>query len=508
MTTDILINSDLNIRKAGFLLLVIALSLKTPGQNSVRDSRLPNVIYIYADDLGYGELGCYGQQKIKTPNLDRLASEGMRFTQYYTGAPVCAPARCMLLTGQHGGHSYIRGNYELGGFPDSLEGGQMPLPPNTFTIGHLLHQAGYKTGVIGKWGLGMNDNTGDPNRQGFDYFFGYYDQKQAHNYYPTHLWENGNRIPLNNPYFPPHQKLESIPDDTAVYNQYKGSEYAPDIMTTKALSFISDNRDQPFLLYLAYTIPHVSLQVPEKALKRYLGIFPEEPYLGQRSYLPQQYPLAAYAAMITLMDEYVGELMDNLVSLGLDENTLIMFSSDNGPTFNVGGVNAEFFNSTGGLRGRKMDLYEGGIRVPLIARWPGHIAAGTVSDHISAQYDLLATLSELTGISAPSNDGISMMPVLLNEGKQPGHEYLFFEYPEKNGQVAIRMGKWKGVKLNMKNDPAAGWELYDLETDWQESRDLADKHPDIIRRFDSILEKEHRHAHIREWEFVDPKFNR
>lgn len=468
--------------------------------------KLPNVIYIYADDLGYGELGSYGQAKIKTPNLDQLAREGIRFTQHYTGAPVCAPARCMLMTGKHAGHSYIRGNYEAGGFPDSLEAGQMPLPEGTFTIGRLMQQAGYRTAAIGKWGMGMYDNTGNPNKQGFDYFFGYLDQKQSHNYYPTHLWENGKRVSLRNEYFSPHQQLAKIPEDESVFKRYKGNEYAPDVMTSKALSFISENRQHPFFLYLAFTLPHVSLQVPDKALSLYTGQFSEQPYLGQQGYLPNQYPLSTYAAMITLMDDYIGQVMKLIKQTGLDENTIIMFSSDNGPTFHVGGVNAEFFNSTAGLRGRKMDLYEGGIRIPFIARWPGKIKAGKVSNRISAQFDIMNTLAELTAVKVPLNDGVSLLPELLGKdnGQKP-HAYLYFEYPENNGQVAVRLGKWKGIKRNMKSNIHAQWEVYDLEKDVEEAENVAAANPGVIKRFEDIIKKEHQHPHINEWEFIDSK---
>lgn len=467
--------------------------------------RRPNIIYIYADDLGYGELGAYGQRKIKTPHLDRIAKEGIRFTQHYTGTPVCAPARCMLLTGRHGGHSYIRSNYELGGFADSLEGGQMPLPEGTFTIGHLMQQAGYKTGAIGKWGLGMHTNTGDPNKQGFDYFYGYLDQKQAHNYYPTHLWENGKWDKLNNPVIDVHPKKEEVGKNPQ-YESFKGNDYALTKMGDKAVAFINENRNNPFFLYLPFVAPHVSLQAPDAAVNEYVGKFKEEPYLAQQGYTPCRYPLSAYAAMITFMDTQVGRVLGQLKELGLDENTLVMFSSDNGTTFN-GGVQAEFFNSVGPLRGLKMDVYEGGIREPFIARWPGKIPAGKITDLISAQYDLMATLADLTGVQAPPNDGISMLPVMLGKDSlQRKHEYLYFEYPDKGGQVAVRMGNWKGVRTNVRQHADAPWQLYDLSKDIGEQNDVAYRHPDITAQFAGIAEKEHRCPHVKEWEFIDPKF--
>jgi len=468
---------------------------------------LPNVIYIYADDLGYGELGSYGQQKIKTPNLDKMAKEGIKFTNHYTSAPVCAPARCMLMTGKNAGRSYIRGNYELGGFEDSTEAGQMPLPDGTFTIAKLMKQAGYTTGMVGKWGLGMNNNTGDPNKQGFDYYYGYLDQKQSHNYYPTHLWENGKWDSLNNPVINVHRAILKNSPDTA-FDFYKGKDYSIDKMGEKALTFIRNNKNKPFFLYLPLTSPHLSLQAPDEAIKEYIRKFDEQPYYGDRGYAPCKYPLSTYAAMITYMDKKIGEIMALLKELKLDENTLVMFSSDNGATFNVGGFNGEFFNSNGGLRGSKQDLYEGGIREPFIARWPGKIAAGKTSELISVQYDLMATLNELTRKKNNNTDGISFLSELLGKSKQQKkHEYLYFEFPEKNGQVAIRLGDWKGVKSNMKKDKNAPWEIYDLHTDEVESNNIAAQHPELVKRFDIILKKEHQPSHITEWEFVDPKFN-
>lgn len=467
----------------------------------------PNIIYIYADDLGYGEIGCYGQKKIQTPNLDKMAKEGLRFTQHYTSAPVCAPARCMLLTGKHSGHSYIRGNYELGGFGDDKEGGQMPLPEGIFTIAKMMKSAGYATGMIGKWGLGMNNTTGDPNKQGFDYYYGYLDQKQAHNFYPTHLWENGKWDTLNNPNIQVHRPLPKDAGDSA-FNYFKGKDYSVTKMAAKTVDFIRKNKDRPFFLYLPFTGPHVSLQAPDEAVKEYIGQFDEQPYYGDKGYASCKYPLSTYAAMITYMDKQIGRIMRLLKDLKLDENTIVMFSSDNGTTFDAGGVNAAYFNLTGGLRGRKQDLYEGGIREPFIARWPEKIPAGKISNHISVQFDLMATLSELTGAKAQPNDGLSFLPTLLgNDQAQKQHEYLFFEFPEKGGQVAVRMGKWKGVKSNMKKDKNAPWEIFDMQKDEKETTDLSLQHPELVKRFETILKKEHQPSHLREWEFINPKFN-
>jgi arylsulfatase A len=466
----------------------------------------PNIIYIYADDMGYAELGSYGQEKIKTPNLDKIAKEGIRFTQHYTGAPVCAPARCMLMTGKNSGHSYIRGNYELGGFEDENEGGQMPLPEGTFTLAKLMKQAGYVTGAIGKWGLGMNGTTGDPNAQGFDYFYGYLDQKQAHNFYPTHLWENGKWDTLQNPYIYVHKAIAKDAPDSA-FDYFKGKDYSVTKMGDKTIEFIAKNQKKPFFLYLPYTGPHVSLQAPDQAVKEYIGKFEEKPYRGENGYTSSQYPRSTYAALITYMDQQVGRIMKQLKELGLDKNTIVMFSSDNGATFNVGGADTDFFNSVGGLRGKKQDLYEGGIREPFIARWPGKIPAGKVSDHISAQFDLMETLSEITGVKAWNNNGVSFLPTLLgNETKQKKHDYLYFEFPEKGGQVAVRMGDWKGVKSNMKKNKNAPWEIYNLRTDEKETTDVGAQHPDLAKQFEAIVKKEHQASHIRDWEFINPKF--
>ena len=464
----------------------------------------PNIIYIYADDLGYGELGSYGQRKIKTPNLDKLAKEGIRFTKHYTSTPVCAPARCMLLTGRHGGHSFIRGNYEMGGFPDDKEGGQMPLPEGTVTIAKVLKNAGYVTGAFGKWGLGMANTTGDPNKQGFDYFYGYLDQKQAHNYYPTHLWDNGKRDMLNNPVIDVHRRLAAGAPDSA-FDYFKGKDYAIDKIADRAQKFIREHHKEPFFLYLPMTIPHVSLQVPDEAIKEYIGQFEEKPYYGERNYASAKYPLSTYAAMITYLDQQVGKIQEQIQKLGLDENTIILFSSDNGATFN-GGTDAKFFNSVAGLRGLKMDIYEGGIREPFIARWPGKIKAGTTTDYVSVQYDIFATLAEIAGVKAPPSDGVSLMPVLTGTGKATPREYLYFEFSEKSGQIAIRFEKFKAVKSNVKNNKNAPWELYDMQLDEKESTDIASKHPEIIAKLDEIVKKEHQQATLKEWEFIDPKF--
>jgi arylsulfatase A-like enzyme len=488
--------------KKGLFIALMTVSSLALGQQK------PNVIYIYADDLGYGELGVYGQTKIKTPFLDAMAKEGIRFTQHYTSAPVCAPARCMLMTGVHAGHSYIRGNYELGGFADNKEGGQMPLPENTFTIAKLMKNAGYQTALVGKWGLGMSNSTGNPNQQGFDYAYGFLDQKQAHNLYPTHLWENGKWDTLRNSYQLVHEyQNKKLALDSIDFEKFKGKDYAATKMMEKALGFIEKNKAKPFFLYLPLPLPHLSLQAPEEEIKAYQGKFEETIYTGQKGgYAPTKYPRATYAAMISYLDKQVGRVMATLKKLQIDENTLVIFSSDNGATFDVGGVDTEFFNSVGGLRGRKQDLYEGGIREPMMARWPAKIKAGRLSNHPSAQFDVMATLGELTGQKIPVHtDGISFLPTLLGQ-KQKTHPFLYFEFPEKSGQVAVRIGNFKGVKSQLKKNKQAPWELFDLANDPSESHDIAKNHPEILKQMDEIVKNQHRPSHIKEWEFIDPKF--
>ncbi|MCK5146095.1 arylsulfatase [bacterium] len=454
----------------------------------------PNIIYILADDLGYGELGCYGQQKIKTPHIDRLAADGMRFTQHYSGSPVCAPSRCTLLTGLHTGHSYIRDNDEMNHRGDvwkdrSIEG-QRPLLAGTTTVGTVLQKAGYKTACIGKWGLGGPTDGGHPNLQGFDLFYGYLCQREAHNYYPDHLWRNKEKVMLDNEYLHPHEKLasDSDPNDAASYARYKGNDYAPDLMEKEALDFIRSNIENPFFLYLPSPVPHVSIQVPAVALSEYHGKFDDKPYKGEKGYLPHQHPLSAYAAMITHLDRTVGRIMSLLKELGLDENTMVMFSSDNGATFN-GGTDREFFKSNAPLRGGKCEVYEGGIRVPLVARWPGVIKAGSTSDHVSAFWDMLPTFAEVAGVEVPKSlDGISMMPMLTDQSEQPKHDYLYWEYFGRPAQ-AVRMGPWKAVRrYDRKTRQPLDTELYYILGDVAEEKNVADQYPGLVKTVVSIMD--------------------
>jgi arylsulfatase len=466
----------------------VAPFLATGRQRAAARARRPNIIYILADDLGYAEVGCFGQKKIRTPNIDRLAAEGVRLTNHYSGSPVCAPSRCSLLTGLHTGHAYIRDNDEMASRGDvwhdlSLEG-QRPLEAGTVTTATVLKQAGYATGLIGKWGLGGPGSTGEPNRMGFDHFYGYLCQRIAHNYYPSYLWRNRQKVPLENAYFYPHQTLPAGADplDVKSYAAYAGKQYAPDLMAEEALAFIRKNRGRPFFLNLTFTIPHAALQVPEDSLAEYLGAFPETPYRGDKSYLPHRAPRAAYAAMITRLDGYIGRIMALLLELKLDGDTIVMFTSDNGPTFPTGGVDPAYFESAGGLRGLKRDVYEGGIRVPFVARWPGRIPGGRVSALPCAFWDMLPTLAELGGATTPGGlDGVSLVPTL--EGRPDAQQKRLYLYWEFAGHQAVRLGDWKGVRLRT----AEAMEVYDLATDPGEKTNVASAHPDVVARIDGIF---------------------
>jgi len=427
----------------------------------------PNIIFILADDLGYGDLGCYGQKVIKTPNIDDLAQVGMRFTQHYAGSTVCAPSRCVLMTGLHTGHCTVRGNKPI------------LLKDSDVTVADVLKKGGYRTGIIGKWGLVQQNKPGGPRDHGFDHFFGYLNNRHAHNYYPEYLWRNGEKVYLNG------NELED-PNGTEEGWSVRREQYSHDLFTEEALKFITDNggKKQPFFLYLCYTIPHANNEGGRRT-----GDGMEVPGYGIYKNEDWPDPQKGYAAMITRMDGDVGKIIDKLKDLGLDENTIVIFSSDNGP-HSEGGTSPEFFNSNGRLRGIKRDMYEGGVRVPFIAYWPGKIKQGTLSNHVSGFQDFMPTACELAAVPAPENiDGISMTPTLLgNTDKQKKHHHLYWEFHERGGKQAVRWGDWKAVRLNWHKNPDTPLELYHLAADPEEKNNIAQKHPEIVEYMERLLE--------------------
>jgi len=459
------------------LMMALALSACVSKEAATAVEKMPpNIIYILADDLGYGDLGCYGQEKFATPHLDQLASDGIRFTRHYSGSTVCAPSRSVLMTGLHTGHTPIRGNQEVK--PE----GQWPMPTSAETLAERLKEAGYVTGAFGKWGLGYPGSEGDPVNQGFDRFFGYNCQRYAHRYYPEYLWENEEKVYLEG-------------------NDWSTMEsYAPDLIQQKTIDFIRENRDTSFFAFVPIVIPHAELVVPDDEIyQQYLGKFPETPFVGRAGadygpdmvismYCSQENPHATFAAMVHRIDRYVGEIVKAVEELGLSENTIIMFTSDNGPHME-GGADPRFFNSNGGLRGFKRDLYEGGVRVPFIVAWPGTIVPGGESDHPSAFWDLFPTLADLTGFELEETDGISFLPELLG-GEQPEHKFLYWEFHERGGKQAILMDDWKAIRLNVGKDPHGPIELYNLENDPSEEHNVADAHPDLVETFARLMEEE------------------
>ena len=430
----------------------------------------PNVVFILADDLGFAELGCYGQKLIRTPNVDRLAAGGMKFTKFYSGNAVCAPSRCALMTGKHMGHAAIRDNREA---PEKAEG-QLPMSADEVTVATLLRKKGYTTAAMGKWGLGMFGTSGDPLKHGFDTFYGYNCQRHAHSHYPKFLYRNAERFDLKG-------------NDGA-----KGDSYTQDLFEKEALAFLDANKSKPFFLYLPFIVPHVAVQVPDDSLKEYEGKLGDDPpYDGKKGYRVHPAPHAGYAAMVTRMDRTVGHILDKLKELKLDENTLVVFTSDNGGTHNVGGADSTFFKSAGDLRGLKGSLYEGGIRVPLLAYWPGKIKPGTTSDEPFAFWDVLPTLCELAGADAPKGiDGVSLVPTLLGKGEQKKHDFLYWEFPGYGGQQAVQAGPWKAVRQKLGQKKVVT-ELYDLKADPNETTDVAAKHPEVVKRLEKLMADQH-----------------
>ncbi|MCG8699340.1 MAG: arylsulfatase [Bacteroidales bacterium] len=434
----------------------------------------PNIIYILADDLGYGDVGYNGQNKFRTPNIDKLASEGMVFTQHYSGSTVCAPSRSALLTGQHTGHTPVRGNKEVQ--PE----GQYPIPDSVYVLTEMLKDANYTTAVFGKWGLGYPGSEGDPNNQGIDEFYGYNCQRLAHHYYPYYLWHN--------------QKKEILEGNIGK----EQNNYAPHLIHEKALEFIKQNKDSEFFMFYASPLPHAELLLPQENIDEFKGKFlPEKIYNGtdegdeyrKGPYGSQENSHAAFAAMVTLLDKQVGEIVSVLDSLGIADNTLIIFTSDNGP-HQEGGADPDYFNSNGKYRGYKRDVYEGGIHVPMIAKWPGKIKPGSSTGHISAFWDVMPTIADVLDVSIDKNiDGISFLPTLLGNDNQKQHDYLYWEFHEKGGRIAIRKGKWKGVRYNVLENPNAPIELYDLSVDPGEVINIADEHPEITKELANLMKK-------------------
>jgi arylsulfatase A len=471
-------------------LAICLLLLATSSWSPLAAATKPNIVFILADDLGYGDLGCYGQTKIKTPNIDRLAADGMRFTNFYSGCSVCAPSRCTLMTGKHLGHATVRDNLQRG---PGLEG-QHPMEPRTVTVAQLLKRAGYATAIIGKWGLGMPEDHSSPLDFGFDHHFGYLCQGMAHTYYPPYLWRDNTPEPLaGNPSYS-YGKPGVIPP--------RGKIYSHDLIAEDALRWVRAHKDGPFFLYLAFTIPHLSLQVPDDSLAAYRGRWPETPLTTSQHYANHDTPRAAYAAMITRMDRDVGRLLTLLTELGLDDDTLVCFASDNGAVFADAGTDPEFFHSNGDLRGYKQDLYEGGIRTPFIARWPSRIKAGVTSDFVGAFWDVMPTLCEIAGTGAPDDiDGLSITPTLLGQPGQKPHEFLYWEYHSGGRAQAVRFGNWKAIRNHVTKARDATPELYDLATDPSEKINVAGQRPELAAKAAAYMKAAHRPSWEPKWNF-------
>ncbi len=480
------------------------------------ESNKPNIILFFYDDLGYGEIGVYGQKIIETRNIDDLAKNGLRFTNFYSGSPVCAPSRSILLTGLHGGHTKIRGNHEYGSRGDvwdyakmsedpNLEG-QYPIGESELIFPKLLKGVGYSNGMVGKWGLGPPNSNSIPTKMGFDYFYGYNCQRMAHNLYPPHLWENESRDMLDNKVISPKLKLKpgQDPYDENNYKVFNQNDFAPDKMHIKAQEFIENNHDNPFFLYYASPIPHAPLQAPKYLIDKYREIIgDEEPYLGNVGYFPTRYPRATYAAMIEYIDIQVGEIIAQLKRLNIYDNTVILLTSDNGPTY-AGGVDFEYFNSTGIFQNKpdrmKGYTYEGGVRVPFVVSWPKKIRNGRVVDDVSISYDLFATISELSGVDETySTDGISLVDLFTDENISLDREYIYWEFPSYGGQQAARMGDFKALRTDIKkgNDKI---ELYNLSEDIREQTDISSENPEIIKKFNDIFDREHIKSDIKRFQ--------
>ncbi len=471
------------------MLVILAGFSSCNSSKDATNSIQPNIIYILADDLGYGDVGFNGQSKFQTPNIDKLAANGMVFTQHYSGSTVCAPSRSALLTGQHTGHTAIRGNKEVR--PE----GQYPLPDSTYTMAEMLQEAGYKTGVFGKWGLGYPGSEGDPNKQGFNEFYGYNCQRLAHHYYPYHLWHNQTKVILEG---------------------NKGAEqndYAAELIHDKAMHFIETNKDDAFFMYYASPIPHAELLMPQENIDAFKGkLLPEKQYKGtdegenyrQGPYGSQKDCHATFAAMVTLLDQQVGEIVNKLNAFGIADNTIIIFTSDNGP-HQEGGADPDYFNSNAQFKGYKRDLYEGGIHVPMIAQWPGKIKPGSTTEHISAFWDVMPTIADMIGMDLQGDiDGISFLPTLFGMSNQKKHDYLYWEFHEKGGRIAIRKDNWKAVKYNVLKQPEKSIELYDLSTDPGETKNIASDYPEIVIEMNRIMREARTESEV--YQFAAPTY--
>ncbi len=478
-----------------FLIFLFSIVLVTG--NSVAEDKL-NVVFILADDLGWGEVGAYGQKKIPTPNLDALAAAGTRFTQHYSGAPVCAPSRCVLMSGKHLGHAEVRGNRAMEKVdPAKYTEGQHPLSAEAFTLAMAFQQNGYKTGAMGKWGLGPVGSTGDPNRKGFDLFFGYNCQSVAHSFYPPYLWRNHKKIIINAKPIPSRAKQ---PEGEVKLDDWIGETYAPTLMIAEAEKFIDTHKAEPFFLYLAFIEPHVSMHPPKASVDKFPVEWDTEPYRGQSGYIPHPRPRAGYAAMISDLDGYVGRVIARLEQNGLSERTLVVFTSDNGTThpgpasthFHIGGADPEFFNSTADLRGWKGSVFEGGLRVPTIVKLPGKIPANTVNHTPGYFADWFPTLCDATGMKKPESlDGESLWSTITSgESRKERSRPMLWVFPEYGGQVAVRIGHMKLVRQNLKTKNPGPWEVYNLEKDPGETTNLAATEHDLIKQAEAILLRE------------------
>ena len=474
-----------SVKTLFILTFFAAFAISSSAQKKASKTNYTNIVYILADDLGIGDLGCYGQKVIKTPNIDKLAADGMLFSNHYSGSTVCAPSRSVLMTGLPTGHTSIRDN--KGGEVKGSEG-QTPMSQKSITIAEVLKQKGYATGAFGKWGLGFIGTEGDPNKQGFDEFFGYNCQAYAHRFYPEYLWHNDKKV-----YLPGNDWKNTV-------------TYSGDIIHGKAIEFIEKNAKNPFFLYYPTTIPHAELIVPDDEIfQRHSGKYKENPYtkdvakkgasygpdIDIMKYCPQLQPKATYASMVERLDKHVGEVVAKLKELGLEKNTIIFFSSDNG-IHKEGGIDPEDFDSNSIYRGSKRDMYEGGIKTPMIVKWPSTIKPGSKTNHISAFWDVLPTLAEIAKAKAPVNlDGISMLPTFAAKSNQKSHDHLYWEFHAMNGKQAVRKGNWKAIKLNVLDKSKTVIELYDLDKDPSETKNLAQQYPEKVKELEKLMDENH-----------------